>query len=128
FKCHLIQKQEKGWSSSFIFSFALPADLILPSAESCLHESILPLLPRYDRGSLYFSNCSKESSVLALFRYDLISHTLEQQSQGPFCFSPIRLGEKIYYGGKLATDPDDSSSPRMMINDDGALGIELPWF
>jgi len=135
FKCFYIKQRvaekERKWDCKHIFSFSIPSYLILDLLDFCLYESMLPLLPRYYNGKIYYVDSSPvKAKNLTLFAYDLQSETFEQKSFAKaqqLLFSPIFSQKTIFYGGKIESSPDFGGNfPKMWINDQGEVCIDLP--
>jgi len=52
--CHYMHKTDRGWVVEPLVTFSVPMNLVLPSSPTCFYESILPLLPRYKNGRIYY--------------------------------------------------------------------------
>jgi len=129
--CYHIKKDSEEWIYTKLFSFSIPSYLLLDSDGSCLYESVLPLLPRYKDNLIYYVDCSRNNKLnLELFVYDLENKQIEKKSlhtvdQNSF-FSPVFVGEKVFYGGEIASA---ASSPiSMWINKEGLVCFDLPEF
>ncbi len=131
---HQIKKGIDAWTSCPLFSFSLPAHLLVVDGPSRLYESILPLLPRHIGNYIYYVDCSKSGDNLNLnvFNYSLTTGVSIQQSFGKqinqYFFAPIAVEDKIFYGGSLLEDTmaDENLLPGMWINDEGNLCFDLP--
>lgn len=142
FTCHWLQKKKEffdEWEHRILFQFSVPSFLLISNNDSCLYESLLPLLPRYYDGLLYFVNALDNNS-LALFRYNLISADIQKVSIGSnsLVFSPVLWKKQFFYGGALSVDElscepespflNTKLMPTMSIYDDGNVVIQLPSF
>jgi hypothetical protein len=119
FVCHLIEKIEDSWQHKALFSFALSADLIVPS-ETSLYESILPLLPRYINDAFYFSDLA--SNHLQLKSYNVQTDEVKMVSSGLCDFSPQYCNGKLYFGGLV----QQTGGPYIETNEDGEIELYLP--
>lgn len=118
----------KGWVCEKIFSFAIPTYLILEVPDSCLYESILPLLPKYYNNKIYFVDFDIEKQSLGLVSYNLLNDFSERLFTKEFSpqllFAPIFLEDKIICGGKI--DYTESCLVKIWIGDSGSVCIDLP--
>jgi len=130
FSCYHMKKYDNKWSYKNIFDFSIPACLILDVLDFRLYESILPLIPRYYNGSLYYIDSSPiKTENLNLFRYNLKNETIEQKSfgkAGQIFLSPIFTKDKVFYGG--CVNNACKSAPKMWINFQGFVCMDLPVF
>ena len=129
FDCYHIKKNNNdAWDCKTIFSFSLPAHLLFDVLDARLYESILPLLPRYHEGSIYFVDYqSTRTGGCNIFRYDLALGIIEQKSFSRYeqlSFSPIFIDKKMFYGGII--NEQCRYSPKMWISEDGFVCIDLP--
>jgi len=128
FDCYFIKKSEKTWNHENIFSFSIPTELLLDVLDARLYESILPLLPKYYNGSIYYVDYYPvKNGNLNIFRYDIALDIIEQKSfgqHGQLSFSPLFIDNKIFYGG--CTHESGQHCPSMWINEEGFVCIELP--
>jgi len=148
FNYYEIKKGDDGWECNELFQFSVPAHIILHKSYARLYESMLPLLPKYKDGFIYFMDCSILRSLgdlssvalakeevgpdiqgvnLDLFSYDLKTGDVSQKSfskNGQLLFSPLFVGDVVFYGGIV--NYDDRVEPAMWINDDGFVCIKLP--
>src|SRR3989338_8142820 len=89
-----------GWQSEYLFYFDLPVDLLLSRKTvqgGCdrLYESILPLLPVYHEGHMYFQSMGVQG--LDLFVYSLVKRESSQISFSDYrhyYFCPLVYKEK----------------------------------
>ena len=129
-QCHQLQKQHSGeWTSSELFSFSLPLELLVGNGESRLYESMLAFLPRYHKGYINFARC-KEDNIYSL---DIYSYNHSTRSIGARAiashqtesfFSPIKCNDRIFYGG--AVSQEDQETVKMWINEEGDTCFDLP--
>jgi len=128
FDCYHIKRTDQTWDYKDIFSFSIPTYLLLDMLDSRLYESILPLLPKYNNGSIYYVDYYPEKrGNINIFRYDTKSGITEQKSfgrHGQLSFSPIFTNNKIFFGG--CVNESCAHSPKMWINQEGFVCIELP--
>ena len=124
-----IKKGEDEWVCKELFQFSIPAHLILDKSDSRLYESILPLLPKYHDGKLFYLNCLHNKELLLdMFCYDLETEIQEQKTfakSGQLFFSLIFTEDKIFYGGAVSKLSGDL--PLMWISDDGIMCFKLPF-
>jgi hypothetical protein len=125
----------RKWYMQVLFEFEIPLDLLLPESSSRLYESILPLLPRYTHTTIYFTDTvahatKKSGTATELFCYDRTTKTITQLSHASHAqqiyFSPISIGNTLFYGGSVVHEDTHTMSPGMWLNDHGVLSIELP--
>jgi|SRR5579859_1684007 len=136
--CHIF-KTEQGWERKVLFNFSLPTHFFLTTNDFRLYESLLPLLPRYINGSLFFMSCDDEEELkTVVFRYDFNSCKMRRISQktgngplGTSFFSPVKLNSMIFFGGTVSVDEEYEAHahnlPSMWINDDGFVCVDLPF-
>lgn len=100
---HLVKKGDV-WNKKVLFSFRVPAQLLLGQAtdNERLVESILPLLPRIADNKIYFVSCS-QNKILEPYFYDLLTMQhkkiiLPVQNEGHF-FVPMPYNQKLCFGG-----------------------------
>ena len=104
FLYHRIIKKERVWKKELLFSFSIPAYLLIQGNQEQLHESILPLLPRSIDNKIYFvDNSMSATSHLELYAYDMSRNAQEKvilptEHEG-HVFVPMLCGDEIYYGG-----------------------------
>ncbi len=124
FLCHRIYKEQNSWKNEYLFSFSIPAHLLMRPTD-CLYESMLPLLPRWYGGSFYYLH-AQEGEDLAVYKFDgATGHKIQCTPPGNY-MAPLVSGNRVYYGGELKTDTASSTPPSMTANEYG-LSIELPY-
>jgi hypothetical protein len=132
FTCHAIESIDAEWISRPLFSFSIPASLLITGSTLRLYESILPLLFRYDgKNSVFFVNANKIDTELNIYEYRLndrsiIKKTNHGQNGGMF-FSPLcsKLGN--WYGGTVAmTDASVANQVCMYFDNDGDVCFNMP--
>jgi len=131
FSCYHVKKWEENWNCTNIFDFSIPACLILDLLDFRLYESMLPLIPKYHNGCLYYVDMSpSKSENLNLFCYNIENEMTEQKSfgrSGQIFFSPLFTKNKIFYGGSVeSSESRGQRGPNMWINDEGLVCIDLP--
>ncbi len=102
---HLTKKGIR-WHYDQLFSFAIPASLLLADSPTRLYESILPLLPRHINNAIYYADARNEQNI-NLFRYDFTVGTTEQktfvknnkQRRNQHRFAPFVIDCKLFSGG-----------------------------
>jgi len=96
-----LTKNGNTWQHNQLFSFGIPAALLLADSPARLYESILPLLPRHINNAIYFVNVYKCN--LNIFRYDLDSGIVEQKTfvkiKNQHCFTPFVVKDELCFGG-----------------------------
>lgn len=132
FTCHSLERTNDEWRSEALFSFDIPASLLVAGSTERLYESILPLLVRYDgHESLFFTNANKIGSDLNVYRYRLTdrevlkkSHSDERDSM---FFSPFCSKYGNWYGGAIsASDEPLVDYVCMWFDHDGDVCFNLP--
>lgn len=127
FECYTFNCDENR--AQKLFSFNIPLYLLMPkhNQPERLYESILPLLPRYHEGIVYYSNDS--GTGLQLYKYDemtnesmALTHTDNAHHFAPLCYE-----NTVYYGGTLSPgDGLSHTSPEMWINEHGDHKFDFP--
>ncbi len=139
-QCYHFFKDEKGWREEQLFSFSIPM-YFLKESEYRLYESILPFLPRYIDQAIIFTDRKKGDSFIdetdqtELCLFDIHAKTVHQItsrysstfSVPQSVFSPLVVGNKIFYGGLLRKpgkkNPDAFYA---WIDDEGSMHTQLP--
>jgi hypothetical protein len=117
------------WENKKLFSFTIPAYLILEVPDSCLYESILPLLPKYHDNKIYYVDFDIKSQNLNVFSCNLLVNNYNNIEQKSFIlttqllFPPIFIDNKAFCGGKI--DYSESCPIKMWINDENCICIDL---
>ena len=125
----------KAWHTQKIFDFNLPSHLLFAQHDSCLHESLLPLIPRVSGNYVFFctheqaADFRRKSISLDVYAFNRATGTqvkLSNAGVGQFFFAPLLAGNRLFYGGTLA---EDSSvvAPIMWMNEYGQTCFELPY-
>ncbi len=101
--------QNNQWNVETIFSFAIPLHLLLRKrGSSRLYESILPLLPLYQDGKVYFSHMDKADKTLNCYVYDIACKFIEQRTfsgtKQQHCFAPRPFGTSFFSGGVVVPE------------------------
>lgn len=134
FLCHHVVRISERWQTVFLFSFSVPADLLLPSQPSRLYESLLPLLPRYYSGSLYYVDTDKD----CLVPYKYVINTAQKYRCLPnillpgYTFTPLLCCNSILlYGGSIGKqEPAEYGTgipgPQMYFDTTGSLIFTFP--
>lgn len=132
FVCHALECINNEWQTRELFSFNLPAPLLMIGNPQRLYESILPLLPRfYDDKTIFFVNASKLSLELDICKFRLndrssIETLLSDENRGMF-FSPLCSKFGNWYGGALTmTDGLSVDQVCMYFDADGDVCFSLP--
>lgn len=132
FTCHAIERMHDEWQTSELFSFNIPAQLLMTGSSQRLYESVLPLLPRFDeKKSLFFVNTNKFKPGLNVceFRLDIRSFLKSfdhEENEGMF-FSPLCSKFGNWYGGTLTmTDGMLADQVCMYFDADGDVCFNLP--
>ena len=93
---HGIYKNGKLWRSNKLFSFSVPTGLI--SGPDRLHESLLPLLPRYFDNLLYYASSSSNCDM-TLYQYNLSTGQIKWIGcPDSTCFAPLMHKGRLFYG------------------------------
>jgi hypothetical protein len=97
---HLIVDKYGRWHSEPLFSFSIPT-YYLTDSDDRLYESIIPFLPRYHHGCLYYVD-SQSSLTLGvhIFCYEIITKKIEQFTSGNKIsyFAPLFIDSQMYIG------------------------------
>ncbi|HZW60885.1 MAG TPA: hypothetical protein VFF04_01545 [Candidatus Babeliales bacterium] len=104
FICHLFERVNKKWQHMPLFTFNMPSRLIVPTSNEQLCESILPLLPCYADGHIYFCNATVDGLSSTIFDYSLTDNTSQKitsDSSDQYFFAPLIIGSKLFYGGSI---------------------------
>lgn len=133
-------KKSNSWTCENIFSFSVPAYLILEVPDFCLYESILPLLPKYYNGKIYYVNFDTNEQSLNIFSYNLhdnktekvffvsqlsqVSQVTKTLQTSQLLFSPVFIENTIFCGGKI--DYAESCPIKMWINEENCICMDLP--
>jgi len=103
FSCFYIKKSDKGcWGQQLLFAFSLPSRFIISTYPESLCESLLPFVPRYYNGFIYFSDDTPNG--LDIFRISLKTKDVERVT---YCekkqafFAPIELDNRLFWGELL---------------------------
>jgi hypothetical protein len=104
FMYHHIIKQGNSWHKNKIFSFEIPACLLL-EGKGRLYESLLPLLPRIVKNKVYFVDCVGSNDLfLEPYMYNLSTNIIQKitvPSKKGHYFVPILCGTQFYCGGSF---------------------------
>jgi len=96
-----LTKKGSTWQYNQLFSFGIPAALLLADSPARLYESMLPLLPRHVSNAIYFVNVHEHN--LNIFRYDWDLDIVEQKTtDNQHCFAPFVVRNGLFFGGTLA--------------------------
>jgi len=151
-----LKRSNDEWKSSPIFSFDIPLFLLM---EDCgkghsyrsenadrLCESLLPLLPCHVATDIYYVHYDSNKNAMNIFQYDTLTSMITQKTDACFdhyCFAPIVLNDKIYYGGalsyattsemvgdrfKVKENKADTLPEGMWVNNYGRVCCEVPFF
>ncbi len=97
-----LTKTDNSWHYNQLFSFAIPAALLLVDSPKRLYESMLPLLPRHINNAIYFADACHQQN-LNIFRYDLNLGITKQKtftkSNNRHRFAPFVVNNKLFVGG-----------------------------
>jgi len=125
FSYYRIKMNGNKWECGELFQFSIPAHLILDKSDSRLYESILPLLPKYHRGKLFYVDCSHNADlILDIFCYDIHKETCKQKTEaklGQLFFSPLFVDGNLFYGGAVTT-----VGTEMWIDKNDSVCFNLP--
>lgn len=100
FKYHQVVADTKSfWESKPLFSFSIPMHYLIATDDDRLYESMLPFLPRYYDGDLYYADCSDLSS-LNIFCYEIDHENITRLTTGNHgsYFAPLLLDSQLYLG------------------------------
>jgi len=130
FTYYMISKKDT-WTVTALFDFTIPLHLLITKrGQARLYESILPLLPYYDKGTLYFVSLEKDCIGIDVFTYDLGSQTIVRKtysdSPDQYYFTPLPFGESLFSGGSILNDFKPSSRGPLITIDQS--GIEYFYF
>lgn len=107
-------KDQPEWSLEELFTFTLPLELIVhKKGHTRLYESIIPLLPYYDKhtSSLYFVSLENNGLGLNVYRYCLENDqtilVLSSENPHKHYFTPRRFGNQLLCGGTIIADTDN---------------------
>jgi len=132
FTCHILEHDNPEWKVRTLFSFTIPAQLLMAGSAQRLYESLLPLLLRYDgKKSLFFVNTNKIDPGLNIYEYRIDTQTISQrtnvgQNEGMF-FSPLCSKFGNWYGGTLMmTEGLLTDHVCMYFDQDGDVCFNLP--
>jgi hypothetical protein len=132
FTCYAIELLNNEWNTRSLFSFAIPAQLLVSGSEQRLYESLLPLLLRYDgEKTIFFVNANKFDQGLNIYSYRLDDRNIEQRSHsgqnGAMFFPPLCSKFGNWYGGTLTmTDELSADQVCMYFDNDGDVCFNLP--
>jgi len=106
-----LAKKNNTWHYEQLFSFAIPANLLLSDSPTRLYESILPLLPRHIDNAIYFAD-TRHQQNLNIFRYDLRLGITKQEtftkSKNQHRFAPWIIDDKLFFGGEFMLEKNYS--------------------
>ncbi len=129
FAYHRIRKDKsfEVWDKERLFSFSIPAQLLITNSTDRLYESLLPLLPQKIGDTIYFVDSAQNNhNSLNVFAYDLTSGKIMQKtfSQGTdeHYFVPCIVGNQLCIGGSL------SHAVTSWIDDHNGMCVELLYF
>ncbi len=130
FAYYRITKKKYHWQSEQLFSFEIPAVLLLSDSPNRLYESILPLLPKKIGDYIYFVDCSNtivsQHLNLNVFCYDLTTQVIKQNTfatkQHEHYFVPHKIGHSLFYGGTVI----DQSHVKQWIDEESGICVKLP--
>jgi hypothetical protein len=132
FTCHALSHVNDEWQTNILFSFSIPAQLLMTGNPKRIYESVLPLLVRYDgQKSLFFTNTNKFAPGLNIYEYRFDDRSIHQrtnrdQNEGMF-FSPLCSKSGNWYGGTLTmTDGLSTDQVSMYFDADGDVCFNLP--
>ena len=140
FSYHQIKKDKNDtWTSLPLFEFFIPAQYLMPNSTARLYESILPFMPKYTKkGILFMDNNKNSASSVDIFFYNFSTSSVEQKTYGMknpsdehAFFSPIIVGNKIFYGGQIfPNESKGKESESLFFWEDGyrQIHLEVPYF
>ena len=112
------------WQYKKLFDFNIPLKFLIKCSDERLYESILPFLPRHENNKIYYCSCnSKEDNFTNVFEFDIENRLSKQltKSTGPnSCFSPLKIGDKLFFGGSI------TEQCKFQIDENDDIKILLP--
>ena len=115
FTCYKLYKEDNFWHKSSLFSFSIPIKYCFGCIDKyeydeCLHESILPFLPRYTEQGIYFTNLDHKGRV-AIYWYNEQSDQAAKlnifrsfgDNNNQIYFAPYILNDVVYCGCKVTS-------------------------
>ncbi len=122
-----------SWHCTRLFAFGLPTSLLLGDPDTQLYESILPLLPRYAQGQIFYVDTNEEAGALVtrLHSYNVLlgMHTLlATASPNEPLLAPLQEQQILFYGGRVAADDagEESALPRRWFDENGQQYLHMP--
>lgn len=103
---HIIKENnDTDWQKKLLFSFIIPTNLFLYDNENRLFESILPLLPQFIEGLIYFVSCSK-NKYLEIYCCDMKIKQINKciAARKGHLFVPVRCRRGLFVGGGTKTN------------------------
>jgi hypothetical protein len=126
FKYYKLFKNNNLWKTTFLFNFTVPIHLIVSKrGKNRLYESILPLLPYYDKENLtlYFVDYAAAKDVLNVFSYHCITEEKKQLTDCQFFsqsyFTPRAINQSLFCGGTLMKQIRNDLNPQIEIDEQG---------
>lgn len=132
FSYHSLFYKEGGWQTTELFNFTLPLHLLLPQRGRIrLYESILPLLPYYDKEEqcIYFVDYTLANDSLNVFSYHFEDQSIEQKTEthlfGQNYFTPRMVSGSLFCGGTVIHDRRSPQDPGIDIDTSGTQYFSL---
>ena len=109
FYYYQIKKKKKIWKKSILFSFSIPAELVVGNSENRLYESLLPVIPCVKGTKIYYVDSSEsQHNTLELYVYNKKTATIKKlcvpiRKRGHYyhLLVPLVMGNKCIIGGQL---------------------------
>lgn len=134
FHCWYLYHDETGWHKKHLFEFNIPLDLFFGNMPERLYESIIPLLPTYIEGTIFFIHYNTSTERLGMYRYDIANekYTLAFAPKAPtICCAPCSLFGLIFYGGTVVDYNVHIDAPTylpsMWLDEEHMLHINVPF-
>lgn len=123
FAYYCLEKMDQDhWKVEHLFSFSLPTHLLLKatnldsdSPDTCLYESVLPLLPKIKESRediiVYYVDTDLKTGLLIPYRYGVLTHKKNREllDQTYAVFVPLPYKSTLLYGGPC-TDYKNNSA------------------
>jgi len=128
FNCYRIQYSHDSWNKELLFPCAIPMRYLIDGSGTRLYESILPFLPRYTEGAIFFMH-GDQSDTTAIYCYNTRTKAISATSNTPekrdsiSLFGPLDCNDQIFYGGEV--NPKNES-PIFQMEENGSLRVSLP--
>jgi hypothetical protein len=103
FHYYQLSGSDDAWEKEYLFSFAVPTELLHAKSSERLYESILPLMPRIYEQEIMFVDAAESTGYLSIYRYDRQTHDRQRVTfkDDQHFFGVCGLGSQRWYGGAL---------------------------